>query len=228
MRLLSATAVVLLSACLSSPDPPRPGHGTIWGTVSLVPRAGVTRGAYAGRTQRRVRLVDYSHPGFAVVYVEGLEPEARRERQLRLRSTRVGVGFEPADLVLTTGETLHIRNDTDEPQLVSIPALGVARTLAPGAAESLAVDVSGELEVFLLGARERRALLFAAPGRWARTTPDGRWELRDLPPGRHTLVTWRHRFPETRRAVEVGADLARRLDLEISVGSLREIRGASR
>lgn len=197
-----------------------------------MPRAGVepghAGGAYADPQLRDVRFVDYSRPGFAVVYAREAEPEAPQERRLALRESRLGAVFDPPNLALGTGEILQITNATGSPQLLSIPALGRARTLAPRATLSVAVEAAGELEVFLLGGQERSARVFAAPGRWVRTTPDGRWTLPDLAPGRYTLAAWRYRFPETQLAVAVEAGVTTRLDLEIRVDSPDEARDARR
>ena len=72
-------ATCLALACAAgSPVAPAPGTSQAFGQVKLVPRAGLAAGhggaSYGDARLRDVEFVDYSRPGFAVVYVE--EPPA--------------------------------------------------------------------------------------------------------------------------------------------------------
>ena len=76
---LALAGLAWLAGCVRTPPPPAPGTGTLWGYVRLVPRSGVTPGRreygpYADRRLRDVTFVDYSRPGFAVVYLDGPPP----------------------------------------------------------------------------------------------------------------------------------------------------------
>jgi hypothetical protein len=219
--IVSAT---LLAAC-ASPPPPAAGTGTLFGTLRLVPRQGLTlappaEGSYSDPRLRHARLVDYEHPGFAVVFLEG-KAAPSRDARLAIRGSARGPSLEPAQAALALGGRLRLFNATGEPHVVSLPAEGLVRRLAPREEFELALEHPGPQPVFLLDAAAE-ALIFAAPGPFALVAPDGGWELRDLPPGSARLRAWHPRFPGVAREVEVVADSALRLELELAVDRAAE------
>jgi hypothetical protein len=240
-RVAVGVAVALLLACASAaPPPPSPGTATAWGFVRLVPREGVTPprasgSAYDQPGTRGVRLVDYGKPGFVVVYLEGAAaPDTSTalasdtssalasgaSATLRIRDGRLRPQLDPEHAALRAGGTLRVENATGARHSLSIPELGLLRSLGPGEALESVLAHAGEHSLFLLDVPEAQASLFVAPGRFAVAEPGGHFELRDLAPGRLRLKAWHPRFPPSERPLELGAGDVVRVDLELGVGTL--------
>jgi len=221
MRRLLLTGL-LLAACASVPDPPAPGLGQVYGELRLVPHEGVTPGhggasAYGDRRLRDVEFVDYSQPGFAVVYVAE-DPAPAGEFAFTVRSTRVGTRIEPIRGAVGAAGSVVVHNDTGGVHVLSYPAAGVVRELAPGERVSFAVPRAGEQGLFVLDASDAAATIFAAPGRFDVVSPAGRYLLTDLPPGPREIRAWHPRFPPAVQRVELAPDTSTRVDFELGVG----------
>jgi len=220
----AAFVAAALAACASAPAA-APGRAAAWGYVRLVPHAGMPApsagsASYGDRRLADIELVDYSRPGFAVVYAEdGAPSPAGAPVRLAIRSGALGPRLEPAHAALAAGGALEVANETGDARLVSCPAAGLVRRLEPGASLSIPVAGPGEWPVYLLDTPGEPARVFAAPGRWAVASAAGRFELADLPPGRHRLVAWHPRFPPAAATVELAADRALRVDFELQVGA---------
>lgn len=212
-----------LAACAGAPAPSAPGRASAWGYVRLVPHEGLAApsagsASYGDRRLADVALVDYSRPGFAVVYAEGAAPApAGPPVRLAVRSGPLGPRLEPGHAALGAGGALEIANETGAARLVSCPAAGLVHRIEPGASVAIPVPRPGEWPVYLLDAAGEPARVFAAPGPWAVASDAGRFQLADLPPGRHRLVAWHPRFPPAAATVELASDSARRVDLELRV-----------
>lgn len=231
-RGLAAVCVAAaLAACASAPAV-APGRAAAWGYVRLVPHEGAPAASagsasYGDRRLADVALVDYSRPGFAVVYAEdGAPAPAGAPLRLAIRNGALGPRLEPAHAALSAGGALEVANETADARLVSCPAAGLVRRLEPGASLAIPVPAQGEWPVYLLDAAGEPARVFAAPGRWAVASDAGRFELADLAPGRHRLVAWHPRFPPAATTVELASGSAVRVDLELQVGAGTEAAGA--
>jgi hypothetical protein len=227
VRLAVACACAALLACAGAPSLRDPGRSGVYGYLKLVPHegvrpettAGAPSGAYADRRYAGAELVDYSKPGFAVVYLEGPgSPGPAAPLALTIRSDGEGVRLEPSQGAVGVGGEIRVRNADDRPRVVSVPAAGVLRSLAPG--ELLAVDArsAGELEVFVPDAPDAFARVFAAPGPFAAVSDSGRYELLEVEPGRYALRAWHPRFPPAAEDVELSPGRVLRVDLELGVG----------
>jgi len=220
-RGLAAWAVVLLCAC-AAPPAPSPGHSGAWGYLKLVPREGVASvvaapHAYGDRRLEGVEWVDYSKPGFAVVFAEDAATPTRERVAIALHATETGTRFEPIDAALAAGGEIEVANQSGAPHVVSVPGAGVVRRLAPGESMTVAAATPGEWPIFALDVPGARALAFAAPGRYSVVSESGRFSLIDLPPGHHRLVAWHPRFPSASAAVELTPDRLTRVDFELRV-----------
>ncbi|HTO55400.1 MAG TPA: hypothetical protein VMR50_18600 [Myxococcota bacterium] len=215
-------ALAWLGGCAQTPPAPSHGRGTLFGELRLLPHEGVTMpsagdGSYGDPRLRDARLVDYSQPGFAVVYLEqGARPGERVE--IAIRASQFETRLEPRWTALAQGGSVVLRNLTDEPHTVSVPSLSFVGRIAPGESLELAARSEGQNGVFLLDRPQVEAGFFAAPGPYAILTRDPRFELRDLAPGPARLHAWHPRLPPVTRAVDVQADQVTRVDLEMGVG----------
>ena len=222
----AAVAAALALACASTPPAPRAGTGTLYGDLKLVPHAGVTMpdandGAYQDRHMRDARIFDYSHPGFAVVYLDGgARPGERAE--VSIRASEFETRLEPSWVALAAGGTVVVHNATGEAHTVSCPSLSKVARLAPGDSLELHATLSGANSLFLLDRPQVESGFFAAPGPYAVLTHDPRFELRNLAPGRFQLHAWHPRLPPLARPIDVVAGQTTRVDLELGVGRSQE------
>lgn len=221
-------ALVALLACAAGPPPDPPsGSATAWGFLRLVPREGVTPRAAGGASPygdpalRDVSFVDYSRPGFAVVYLEGT-PSPGGLATLRIRDGRLRPYLDPAHAAVGVGGTLRVENASAVAHVLSLPDADRVSRLAPGEAVEVALTQPGAHPLFVLDLPEERGQIFVAPGRFAVTSASGRFELRDVPPGRLRLGAWHPRFPPAARDLELVPGRALRVDLELGVGSIAE------
>jgi hypothetical protein len=214
----------LLAGCAGAPAAPPPGKATLFGTVRLVPRSGVTpakveTGPYADRRLAGVEPVDYDHVGFAVVYLEGA-PSPGGAARVAFRGSLFGAGFEPAQAAVGAGGRIVLENADREAHVFSCPEASFLRRLAPGDTAEIAAPAAGARSIFALDAKGAEATVFVAPGPFALPAPSGRWELAGVPPGRARLCVWHPRFPPAAREVELAAGESARVDLEVSVETL--------
>lgn len=216
---------LLLNSCASSPPAPAPGRATLWGSVTLVPREGVKAAtadpAYRDVEFRDAVLVDYTRPGFCVVYLEG-PPSPGGQALLRIEASRFGPALAPAFTAVGQHGRIVVRNLDATRHTVSWRQAGAVR--AVGSRDEVAVEAKapGLLPVFLLDRPGVKAGVFVAPGPFAEVSGRGQWELRDVPPGRWVLRVWHPRFPGQSREVELRAGESVRMDLNVGVPYLGE------
>ena len=227
MRRPSVVLLVLLLACATQSHVPAPGRSTASGSFRLVPREGVTPGGsggspYADRSLRDVEFVDYAHPGFAVVYLDGREAPGGTA-ELAIRASKLRTRLEPSELAVGAGGTLRVRNESGAPHVLSFPSAGRVQKLLPGETLELPLASPGTKELFLLDVPGSEATLFAAPGPFAVVASDGHWEIRDVEPGRVRVNAWHVRFPPTSRLLDLVPDGVAHLDLEVGVGHPAEV-----
>lgn len=218
MRKAWLTCAFLL-ACAGAPRPD-PGTGVVFGSVRLVPKAGTERAgpAYSDRRLRDVERVDYQQTGFSVVFADAAGPGAAAPAAFVIEPRSGRVRFEPAHGVTDLGRGVDVTNRSDETQIVTAPAAGFVRALAPGETAHVTPAEAGELELHVLGDGAAPAIVFVAPGAFARVGADGRYQLRGLAPGAVEIRAWHPRLPVTSaRRVELAAGQALELDLEIGV-----------
>jgi len=231
-RAAGAAASGLLAAALlacAAPPPPDPpsGSATAWGFLRLVPREGVTPRApgagspYADPALRDVEFVDYSRPGFAVVYLEGT-PSPGGLATLRIRDGQLRPYLEPEHAAVGVGGTLRVENASAATHVLSLPDADRVRRIEPGASVEVELTQAGAHALFVLDVPDEMGQIFVAPGRFAVASASGRFELRDLPPGRLRLGAWHPRFPPISRDLELAPGRALRIDLELGVGSIAE------
>ena len=209
--------VLLAVACASQPPQPAAGRSGVYGEVRLVPRTGAPAGgsgAYGDRRLRDVRLVDYSRPGFAVIYASA--PPAGGQLELTVVQRARSAHIEPAHAVVGAGGELTVHNAADVAHVISAPELGFVRRLEPGERLSLRLGREADLRVYLLDAPGVESRVFVAPGPYAEADASGRYSLADLAPGPTRLRIWHPRFPPAERELELTAGALVRADFQLS------------
>jgi len=223
---ISVAVLALLCACATSLPVPDPGKSSAWGYLQLVPLEGVGHkgsgsGGYGDRAMRDVELVDYSRPGFAVVYLDGpLAPGASARFSIR---SGVRTRLEPRSLAVGIGSAIEVTNASDRSHTLSCPAARLIRTLAPGETVEIYVTEPGEVPLFLLDMPGAKALAFVAPGPHAVITESGRFSLENVAPGQRTFHAWHPRFPPASRTLDLAPNSITRVDIQMGVeGSFKE------
>jgi hypothetical protein len=214
-------AGAVLACATRAPAPPSPGTGTVQGHLRLVPREGVTPARpggspYADRRLSDVEFVDYTKPGFAVVYVDaGSSPGG--STQLTIRTTGVRTRLDPPHAAVGAGGRVVVRNGTGAAHVLSAPGLGLLRRLEPGQQAEIEVPEAGEQSLFLLDVPRSGSTVFVSPGPFTVVSGDGRFELSGLAPGEHRLLAWHPRFPPAQAALQIAEGGIVRVDLEMGV-----------
>jgi hypothetical protein len=85
------------------------------------------------------------------------------------------------------------------------------------------VTAAGEYAIYLLDVPGSSSTVLATPGRHAVASDAGRWQIRNLAPGRYRLRTWHPRFPPTSRWIELRPDELQRVDIELGVEHRDEV-----
>ena len=122
-------AAGLLLGCAASPErsattaASRPDRAMLQGTFKLIPvehaKSGTGGGgSYGDRRMRDTTFVDYSRPGFALVYLTS-GPRSSAPTELVIRSTRFATRLEPANAAVGLGAPIHVVNRSRQPQVVS-------------------------------------------------------------------------------------------------------------
>jgi hypothetical protein len=219
----AALALLVAHGCATCPDgtaatvPAAGGPSTLVGQLRLVPHAGTRRApARESAEVGGARLVDYSTPGFAVVYLEGAPPAAVTFA-LAIADGPSGPHLAPANGALGAGGTIALTNQTDAPHVVSCPEVGIVARIPARQTLQIPVHEPGPLSLFLLDRSAPMAQLFAAPGPYTVVSGAGTWELRDVRPGPQRVRTWHPRFAATTRPVDVAPDQILQLQLEVGV-----------
>jgi hypothetical protein len=228
-RLVSGLLAAALLACAGAPTLRDPKKSGVYGYLSVRPHegtaaqptAGAPKDAYGDRRFAGTGLVDYSKPGFAVVYLEkGAGADALAV--LSIRASGGGVAIEPAHAATAVGGSIELHNRDGAPHVVSLPDSGIVRALAPGDRLVVPAGRAGALEIFVPGAPGGAATVFVAPGPFAAVNESGRFEILDVAPGPNRLGVWHPRLPPAAREVALAAGRVARVDLEIGVGRARD------
>ncbi len=222
-RFFLASALAF-AACAGIPTPD-PGEALVWGYVRLVPKQGTeASGSYGDRRFREVARVDYSQPGFSVVFAEAGAARPAAPAQLRIELAAGRAVWSQEHAAVARGGEIRIENATPAAVSVSAPEAAFVATLAAGETGSFSPPGSGELTLHLLGVRGGSAQVWVSPGPFAIAEPSGRYVLRGLAPGSARIRAWHPRLPPSApRPIALAAGAATRLDLEIGLGHREEL-----
>jgi hypothetical protein len=224
--LVASSAALLAAGALAcatapEPEPSSPGTGSVQGMLRLVPREGVKpvkpgASPYADRRMADVTFVDYSKPGFAVVYLaSGASPGGTAE--LEIRTTGVRTRLDPPHAAVGTGGKIAVRNGTGAAHVLSVPGIGMLQRLEPGQQVEIAAEQAGEQGLFLVDVPRSGSTVFVAPGPFSVVSHDGRFRLSGLSPGDHQLLAWHPRFPPAHAPLQIAAGRIVQLDLDMGV-----------
>jgi hypothetical protein len=218
----AALWLLLAVGCVSAPEPLAPGTSAVYGRVDLAPREGVTpgvagSGGYGDRRMNGVEFVDYSRPGFAVVFTTEGRPTAG-SLALAIRISRFGTRIEPPQAAIGSSGRISIHNDTGDSHVVSYPAGDRVQPLAPGDRIEFDVAFAGEQPIFLLDTPNAETTIFGSPGPFSVVSATGLYAIENLEPGTREIRVWHPRFPPAYRQVELPAGERVEIDFSLGVG----------
>jgi plastocyanin len=119
-----------------------------------------------------------------------------------------GKAFEPSFVAIARGTTVEFPNwDHFAHNVFSRSAAAPAFDLSRyryGESKSRVFEKFGVVQMFCNIHPDMRAMVFVAPNTFfARTETDGRFEIRNVPPGQYALVTWNERCTEARQSITI-------------------------
>jgi plastocyanin len=218
----SSCGVVLVAAILAIAVPSAGGGGR-------------ARGAAGGTLRGRVTVVHpltASHPVApgaapipaevrreAVVFFEGVPPDAGRPSAVRARLRQVNETFVPHLLAVTTGSTVDFPND--DRTYHNVFSLSKTKQFdlgryAAGKSKAVVFDKPGIVRVFCDIHSHMNAFILVFSHRYfAVTDPDGRYRIDQVPPGTYQVTAWYEGIAKQTERVTITDGAAADLDFSL-------------
>lgn len=168
--------------------------------------------AASGRIHGRVALdlagTRLADVGPVVVYLDGADgPLPVREGAIATVHQK-DARFSPRFLAIAAGQSVTMANDDAIYHNVfsySKPNDFDLGLYAAGQSRTVPFRHPGVVKTYCSIHESMSGTIFVAPSPWfAAVGADGRFELRDVPPGRYRLKTWCEKLPPTERTVTLG------------------------
>jgi plastocyanin len=130
-----------------------------------------------------------------------------------VKVSQKGAQFAPPLVIVCVGQTVEFPNDEDRPIEHNVFSNSPAKTFdlglyKPGESKAVTFDKPGPVAIFCSIHRKMDGTIFVSPTPYfSRVEKDGKYEIRDVPPGHWVLTTWqrRRRFLEAQEGVKVVA-----------------------
>jgi plastocyanin len=201
--------------------------GTIIGTVRAegAPTASGSGGGdkYASRRYKFVERVDYAKLTDFVIYVDQVPaepPPAAKARVVQKDAT-----FEPRVLPVAVGTTVIWPNEDDiyhnvfsmsEPREFNLGLYS-----ADDEPPVITFDKLGRVDVFCSIHTKMHCIVLVLPNPWfALSDANGRFVIRDVPPGTYKLRAWHERLPSATQEITVPAEGEVQVDFVLGLANL--------
>ncbi len=191
-------------------------------TVLAVPTAnaadvtGVVSIAAGGQEPSRLVVFLDADPSLAPAPPDGQRPQIVQK----------GKAFVPDLLVVSQGTTVEFPNWDPFSHNVFSRSQAASFDLdryGQGQSKSVTFNNVGLVQIFCNIHPQMKASLLVVPNRYfARADTQGRFALRDVPPGRYVLIGWGLRAGEQRQMIEVPPEGLRNIAIALSGASTRE------
>jgi plastocyanin len=140
-----------------------------------------------------------------------------------VKVSQKGAQFQPKLTVVTIGETVEFPNSEDKPIEHNVFSNSPAKRFdlglyGPGKSKSMTFDKPGAVMLYCSIHRYMDGVVYVAPTPYTSLVDkDGRYEIKNVPPGKWTVKTWqrRRRFPEQTVPVDVQVGKPATVDLEL-------------
>jgi plastocyanin len=160
-----------------------------------------------------------------VVYLESPDPKRPMPPPSTqpVTVTQKDAQFQPKLAVVTVGQTVEFPNEEDKNIEHNVFSNSPAKRFdlglyGAGKSQSVTFDKPGPVLLYCSIHRYMDGVVFVSPTPYTSlVTREGRYEIKDVPPGKWTLRTWqrRRRFPEKTMPIEVAADKPTTIDMEL-------------
>jgi len=190
----------------------------VYGTVMLANENGVSTGQDLSRT---------------VIYLEG-HPALTGQPQgdgPQPQIVQRGKAFVPDLLVVAQGTSVEFPNWDPFSHNVFSRSRAAQFDLdryEQGQSKSYTFNNAGVVQIFCNIHPQMKAVVLVVPnGYFARANGQGRYVLRDVPPGQYVLTAWRERAAETRQDITVPSEGLRDVALILPAGMTRDVSESS-
>lgn len=205
--------------------------GSVEGRVTArgrdMPSDGAAGGGYSSRKARFFEKIDYSQLKDFVVWLETTNavsfPKPDKPVQVVVQKDAT---FKPHVMPVVVGTTVEWPNADDIYHNVfsfSDPKpfdLGLYKDEV----KRITFDKPGRVDIFCSIHKNMSCVILVLANPWfAAADEQGRYAIRDVPPGRYTLKAWHERLPPHAQEIEVGAGTTNRIDVIMGVSGLPQI-----
>jgi plastocyanin len=212
--------------------------GDITGTVRAEPKAGLENaagggGAYDSKKYKFVARVDYSQMRDFVVFIEGKVgsnsvASTNNEYVTTSRVAQKGAQFAPHILPVLAGTTVEWPNNDDIfHNVFSISEakefdLDLYKGNPPD--KRVRFDRPGKVDVYCsIHANMNCIVLVLENPYFAATDADGKFTIKNVPPGKYKLKAWHERLPADEQEITVPEDGAVRANFTLTIKNLPKI-----
>jgi plastocyanin len=159
-----------------------------------------------------------------VIYLESPDPSRPMPPPgPAVKVSQKGAQFAPALTIISVGQTVEFPNDEDRLIEHNVFSNAPAKRFdlglyPPGQTRSVTFDKAGAVFLYCSIHRHMDGVIFVSPTPYtSRVDNDGKYEIKNIPPGKWVLKTWqrRKRFPEQTVPLEVEAAKSVGANLEL-------------
>jgi hypothetical protein len=234
MNYLFLLAVLILPSCADVPKV-MPGKGGVYGVLSADSHPSFTKkqesdqGSGSIYGEMRAAGVKYqddmvNYAKLDELYVGLVQPGLSPQQH---QVTATAEGMSPKSLALAVGDTIQLRNNTQQAQHFFVAETSAGEgvqtfpSLAAGASASYKVELEGDLELLSEDNDRLKAVLFSKKNLLAKRVSSGdRYQFENLDPGSYQLVFWYWRLGKIQQTVQVRAEENSRVDKVLTVDSV--------
>ncbi|MBL6987874.1 MAG: hypothetical protein ISR72_12730 [Methylobacter sp.] len=235
MKYLFLLSVLILSACVNAPKIIS-GKGSVYGVLSADSHSAFNKkmndnqditSIYGEMQTTGIKyqsdMVDYAK--LDELYV-GLIQASLPPQQHQITATTKGMSRK--SIALATGDTLLIRNNTNQIQNFFIAETSVTGEniqtfpgLATGASASYKVELEGDLELLSEDNEALKTVLFSKKNMLTKRVNSGdSFQFENLAPGSYQLIFWYWRLGKIQQTIQVKSDENTRVDKILTVDNV--------
>lgn len=206
--------------------------GTIKGTVQASPPDNDDEsqgGAYQSRRYKFLDQIDYDSLRDFVVSIDQIEQPATEEtgRPKASVAQRDGSFFPHITTVVAGSEIEWPNRDEIYHNVFSmsdVKPFDLGMYKSTDDAKSLVFEKTGKIDVFCAIHSQMHCVVLVLPNPWfSKSDRKGRFEIKDVPPGKYRLKAWHERLPSKYIEIEVPAEGDLELDIEMGLADLPKI-----
>ena len=219
MRFLSIAALVVAILASSFAN-----AGTIVGVIKAVaPKddASGSAGAYQSRKYKFLDKIDYESLRDFVVSIDAVEQPASPDARPTAVVAQKDGAFDPRVIPVVAGSEVEWPNRDEIYHNVfsmsEVKPFDLGMYKSTDDAKRLVFEKPGQVDVFCAIHSEMHCVVLVLPNPWfSKSDRRGRFEIRDVPPGKYRLKAWHERLPV--KFIEIEVPEAGELTLDIEMG----------